>query len=66
VGGGLYAGVGGGLYTGPGGGAYAGAESDGPRRNWPPIPILLRHLDQIGYRSEASLIRQVYGLSPKC
>ena len=63
VGGGLYTGVGGGLYQGPGGGAYAGAEVDGPRRNWPPIPILLQYLDQIGYRHEASLIRQAYGLS---
>lgn len=62
-GGGLYTGPGGGLYTGPGGGAYSGPSSPAPRRNWPPIPILLAYLRQRGLSSQAQLIANVYGLN---
>ncbi|MGB5111226.1 MAG: hypothetical protein WBO08_06240 [Mycobacterium sp.] len=60
VGGGLYGGPGGGLFSGPGGGIYSGAESRPPLKNWPPISLLLQHLNQIGYQHEAALIRKAY------
>ena len=61
-GGGAYAGPGGGLYTGPGGGAYAGPSSSPVLRNWPPIPVLIAHLRQLGWHSYVDLIENAYGL----
>lgn len=61
-GGGAYTGPGGGLYTGPGGGAYAGPSTNPLSRNWPPIPVLVQYLEQLGLEDHAQLLRNVYGL----
>ena len=57
-GGGAYTGPGGGMYTGPGGGMYTGPGSF--KRNWPPIHILLKILEEKGMIKYVDLLKK-YG-----
>ena len=61
-GGGAYTGPGGGLYTGPGGGLYTGPCESPYRSNWPPIHVLIEHLERISYQQHADLLRRLFSV----
>jgi len=51
-----YTGPGGGAYTGPGGGAYTGPSEEPFRRNWPPILVLVQHIEGLGDGAAGSAV----------
>ena len=59
-GGGAYTGPGGGLYTGPGGGLYTGACAEPYARNWPPMLLLIKHMEASGLGALAGQLRQAH------